>query len=112
MTRRDEIRGILSGIFFLLGAHFVAFWIYWGLLFAISLINQAIPNSVLNSLITNYVWVFPILFLGVSQLVYVIPIALWLKRHGQSARLKGVIMGAVLTALLNGGCFLLLSLQR
>ncbi|MBD2020307.1 hypothetical protein H6F43_08925, partial [Leptolyngbya sp. FACHB-36] len=94
MTRRDEIRGISAGIFFLLGAHFVAFWVYFGLVFVVTLISQAIPNSVLNSLVTNYLWLFPILFSGVSQLVYVIPIALWLKRRGQSARLKGVIIGA------------------
>ncbi len=40
------------------------------------------------------------------QLVYVIPLALRLKRQGRWGMMKGVIVGAVLTALLNGAGWL------
>ncbi len=42
------------------------------------------------------------------QLLYVIPLTIWLKRWGKVGMMKGVIMGAVLTALVNGACYLLM----
>jgi heme/copper-type cytochrome/quinol oxidase subunit 4 len=52
---------------------------------------------------------FAILGIGLVQLVYVIPRGVWLYRHGKSTKLKGLIAGAILVALLNGSCWLLLS---
>lgn len=40
------------------------------------------------------------------QLLYVIPLTIWLKRRGKVGMMKGVITGAVLTALVNGACYL------
>ena len=42
------------------------------------------------------------------QLLYVIPLTIWLSHRGKIGMMKGVMIGAVLTALLNGTCFLLL----
>ncbi len=40
------------------------------------------------------------------QLLYVIPLALRFQRQGKTGLMKGVIIGAVFTALINGACFL------
>jgi heme/copper-type cytochrome/quinol oxidase subunit 4 len=53
--------------------------------------------------------IYAILGIGLAQLVYVIPRGVWLYRHGKSTKLKGLITGAILVALLNGSCWLLLS---
>lgn len=49
-------------------------------------------------------------FAGISlvQLVYVLPFMIWLFRRQQFESLKGTITAGILTALLNGGCFILL----
>ncbi len=50
--------------------------------------------------------------ISITQIIYIIPTIIWLNRRGQFALKKGVIIGAVITALLNGGCYLILSLPR
>jgi hypothetical protein len=42
------------------------------------------------------------------QLFYVVPLVIILRQQGQVAMAKGVIIAAVLTALVNGACFVLL----
>ena len=52
---------------------------------------------------------FPVLFIvGVTQLAYVIPIAIRARNRGHTARLQGVLVAAGLTFLLNGLCFVAL----
>jgi hypothetical protein len=84
--------------------HFAVLIVIAVILFIISIIPTPISN--------NYRWL-PLVFLpfgiGLLQLVYVIPVSLWLKQQGRFGLMKGVIIGAVITALLNGGCWLLLS---
>ena len=53
------------------------------------------------------VGLFSILGIGIFQLLYVIPTGILLYRNRQFSLMKGVIIGAVITALLNGGCYLL-----
>ena len=50
--------------------------------------------------------------ISIVQLVYVLPAIFWLRRRQQFALMKGVIIGAVATALVNGSCYLLLALPR
>ena len=45
-------------------------------------------------------------FIGLTQLTYAIPLCVWLRRRRRFDTMKGVIIGAVITMLLNGGCFL------
>jgi hypothetical protein len=45
------------------------------------------------------------LAIGVTQLIYVIPLCLWLRRRRQLDTMNGVIIAAIITVLLNGGCF-------
>ena len=55
---------------------------------------------------------FSIAGISIIQLIYVIPALIVLRRRQKFALRKGVIIGAVITALLNGGCYLLISLPR
>ena len=52
------------------------------------------------------IWVAGAIFLFLWQLLYVIPLVLWFRRRQYWGLMKGVIIGAVLTALLNGTCYL------
>jgi len=47
------------------------------------------------------------IILGISlfQLIYVIPAIFWLRQRQKFAFMKGVIIGAVITPLLNGACY-------
>ena len=46
-----------------------------------------------------------IVYVGVVQLLYLVPVALWLRRVGRTATLQGVVIGAVLTFLSSAACF-------
>jgi hypothetical protein len=46
--------------------------------------------------------------IGFSQLIYIVPLCLYLNRKQQWNWMKGIIIGACITALLNGGCWLIL----
>jgi hypothetical protein len=61
----------------------------------------------LNLLVMFFIVTIP--FIGLIQLVYVIPEVLRLKKQQRWGKMKGVIIGAVITALLNGSCWLSLA---
>jgi hypothetical protein len=67
-----------------------------------------ILGSILGSSISLGIWVLGAMGFLFWQLLYVIPLTIWLKRWGKVGMMKGVIMGAVLTALVNGACYLLM----
>lgn len=101
MSHRNEIMGIVSGIFFLMGLHLVA------------LILGSILGSIFISIggIGSYIASFlGVVFfgIGIAQLIYVVPAIIVLRRRREFALLKGLIIGAIITALLNGGCWLLI----
>lgn len=99
MSEKNETREIFLGILLLLGMHIIAI----AAIFALGLIvGQIYGNYSFLS-----VWIvggYGFLF---WQLLYVIPVCLRLKRQQRPGIMKGVIIGAVITALLNGSCFLL-----
>ncbi|MER3494294.1 MAG: hypothetical protein C4323_19650 [Mastigocladus sp. ERB_26_2] len=45
-----------------------------------------------------------VFWIGITQAIYIIPVLLRLRRQEKFALMKGVIVGAIFTALLNGGC--------
>jgi uncharacterized membrane protein len=47
-----------------------------------------------------------VLAIGIFQLIYVIPRGIYLFKHKNQARLKGIIIGAVIIFFLNGACWL------
>jgi hypothetical protein len=54
--------------------------------------------------------IFAAPFIGLIQLIYAIPLCLYLRRRRQWNWIKGVVIGACITALLNGGCWYLLGI--
>jgi ABC-type Fe3+-siderophore transport system permease subunit len=46
----------------------------------------------------------PLMYIGLSQLVYMIPAILILRRRGDTETARGLIVGAALTFLLNATC--------
>ncbi|BAY07645.1 hypothetical protein [Calothrix sp. NIES-2098] len=106
MSQGNEILNIILGIFLLFGLHLLAvgiiFLLGWGygLIFGYS----------------NYyylgIWIIGSWGFFLWQMLYVIPLCIWLRRQQRLAMMKGVIIGAVITALLNGTCFLLLFTNR
>ncbi len=101
MSPRNEIIGIVYGILLLMGMHFLAAIIICG----VGLIVFAITHS---PYIYLGIWIGGAAGFFLLQLLYVIPLSLWLRRRQYLGMMKGVIIGAVITALLNGGCFLLI----
>ena len=93
MKSKKEINNIILGIFLLLVMHSAAFVI---LKVLASVIFQ------FNTTLATYI-ILPIFYIGVLQLFYVFPAVIWLKRKKQFSRMKGVIIGAVITLLLNIG---------
>lgn len=106
MQPRNEINEIILGILLLAGMHIAGFILIFFLLFLLSIINSYIPHSIVNSLIGKYRFFYWLFSPGLTQLIYVIPLVLWLKRQQRWGLMKGVIISAVLTALLNGACWL------
>ncbi|WP_190414502.1 hypothetical protein [Coleofasciculus sp. FACHB-125] len=105
MRSRNEITEMISGIFLVLGIHILVWIILEFLSFII--VNLLSIYSIAQILA---ILIFSI---GLSQLLYVVPIIFWLRRQQRWGLMKGVIIGAVLTALLNGGCWILiLSVSR
>lgn len=108
MSRRNEIGSIFLGILLLVGMHGAVFLLAGLILVIISLVPTPISS--------NYLWIplvlYPTAGIGLFQVLYVVPVCLLLKRRGRFGLMKGVIIGAVLTALLNGGCWLFLYSAR
>lgn len=106
MSQRNEVLQILLGILLLFALHLIAGSIIFGL-------------GLLSGLIFGYssysyigIWIIGSWGFFLWQMLYVIPLCIWLKRQQRLAMMKGVIIGAVITALLNGTCFLLVFTNR
>ena len=101
MFRQNQLA---SGILLVLGINFILVAIG----FILSIIfeqtsNTSSTNLGLLLIIVPFCWL-----IGLGQFLYIIPLIIWLARQRQGESIKGVIIGAVITILLNGGgCFLL-----
>lgn len=97
-TPPNEILEIVKGMALLLGCHIVA----GTLIFLLGLLIASVG-------VGGYAFAIP-WAIGAAgflfwQLLYVIPLVITLRRRGHIAMSKGVIIAAVLTALVNGACF-------
>jgi hypothetical protein len=101
MSQRNEVKGIVLGMLLLIGLHFAAL-ILGNVVGVISISIGGIGSSIATFLLLS------LLGIGIAQLIYVIPAIIIIRRRRHWAVLKGVIIGAVITALLNGGCWLFL----
>jgi hypothetical protein len=107
MRNRPKIESmeILKGILLLLAAHI--------LLGPLVLFTGYLVSFLIGGQQSILIFVFvAILGFWFWQLFYVIPIILWLKRRGQKSLMKGVVFGAVLTALMNGASCLIFFASR
>lgn len=95
MSSRNQIWGIMLGASIVLVANLIIFYIIW---FYISNIPY-----LTNSDTGGAEFLFGIC---IYQLLYVVPSVIWLKRQQYWGLMKGVIIGAVITAFLGGSCFL------
>ena len=103
MRERSEIPEIILGSFCVLVVNVVIIGIG---VFVASYTYAVFENGTDSWLFR--IAVFWSIGISITQLLYVIPVIIWLNIRRQFALTKGVIIGAVITALLNGGCWLLL----
>ncbi len=95
----NELGKIFLGIFLLTGIHISVLTILG--------VIASIPISGVNYFVAIYI--YALAGIGITQLIYVIPLIFWLRWKRKWGLMKGIILGAVITALLNGGCWLLVS---
>jgi hypothetical protein len=104
----NEWRGVLKGILLLIGLHLAAIvggFIMMRIAIWISNFSPANLQQFLRSIPLAFISV--VLFnLGIFQLLYVVPTVVILYRNRRISLMKGVIIGAVLTVLLNGSCYI------
>jgi hypothetical protein len=96
MSRNNEVLGIFLGFMLTLLIHGCA-------LTALLLASPYLPFFHRD----YNVFLIPA-FIGLWQNIYVIPLIFWLKNKQRFPLMKGVIICAIITALVNGGCWLLL----
>ncbi|HBE20795.1 MAG TPA: hypothetical protein DEG17_00930 [Cyanobacteria bacterium UBA11149] len=94
----NELGKIFLGVLLLTGCHIL-----------ILTILGAIASAATGNYNIGIIYLYALLGIGIAQLIYVIPLIIWLRWKRKWGIMKGVIIGAVITALLNGGCWLLLS---
>lgn len=74
----------------------------YGLVVTLGLHLLQIPMNIIFGLTPFFMG--PLIFIGVSQLIYMIPAIIYFKRQGESETVKGLITGASVTLLLNAAC--------
>lgn len=97
-TQPDSLREVINGIALLILCHMVAGVLIYALGMAVGM--KADIYTVLA------IWVYGAAGFFLWQLIYVLPLIFWLRRRGRTGMIKGLIIGAVLTALVNGVCYL------
>ena len=97
MTRSDIASAeMTAGMLRLLLAHVV----FGGSLFLLDAIAITTNFDFLRAIVG-----YSASFISLSQLLYAIPIIVCFKRKRRFNAVKGVVIGAAFTVLLNGGCF-------
>ena len=111
MSQRNEVSQIILGFFMLIAFHIIV------------IISVVLIGSLLSALFSQlnisavppiivFIIIASIFGIGLFQLLYVIPLIWRLRQQERWGVMKGVIICAVVTALLNGGCFLWLNTIR
>lgn len=97
-TEPNEILEIIKGLVLLFSLHAIAGAFIFGLGYVVGMIwgNYTFAG----------VWIIGAMGFLFWQLLYVLPLTIRFRRRGKIGMMKGVIIGAVITALLNGACFL------
>lgn len=93
MKSKKEFKNIIAGILLLFGIHFSVFFLLGTLAYIVSTLSR---TYILGQLI-----VYSFFYIGLFQLLYLIPTIIWLKRKQYRGIVKGTIIGAVITVVLN-----------
>lgn len=111
MSPRNEFSKVISGFLLVLGMHVVFVVTVFLLLYLFNVLAATFdPSSRLVGIMLS-AGIYSIFWIGLTQLLYVIPTLFFLKRRQRFGIFKGVVIGAVVTALLSGGCWLLVTSQ-
>ncbi len=105
MNSQGEWAKVVGGMVLVAVLHFLAFWGYFGLVALLGALNSELKLPWLTQFLGNYTWLMPIFLPGLMQIFYVLPVMLVLRKRRYRAVVKGMAIGAVITALLNGLCF-------
>lgn len=98
MVRPNHKLDVLAGMILLVLCHVIAVAIGYVLYIL------GIKFSLFSGLVP--VLLFELFSIGLTQVIYVVPLCMWLRRRRQLDMMKGVIIAATITVLLNGSCFL------
>lgn len=90
--RQNEVTQILDGIALIISLNIAVF-----ILLMISA-SWSVEIAIINLSLASRI--------GILQLFYGIPWVIWLSRQQKWGLMKGLIIGIIITALLNGGCWL------
>jgi uncharacterized membrane protein YcgQ (UPF0703/DUF1980 family) len=93
MKSKKEFKNIFAGISLLFGIHFSVFFLLGTLAYFVSTLSR-------TYIIGQFI-VYGFFYIGLFQLLYVIPTIIWLKRKQYRGIVKGTIVGAVITVMLN-----------
>lgn len=88
---KNEFSRIIPGIILLLGLHIVVVVSLGILAYIVRKFNTILAADIILSLF----------YIGLLQLIYVIPVVILLKRKKREGKMKGVVIGAIITAFLN-----------
>ena len=111
MSQRNESHDITRGIFLLILVHIIVFVLEYSLGYILILIRSAffgkvsVFSNIFNAASTALA--LAIFGIGFSQWLYVTPLLIWLRRRELWGLFKGVLIGALLTLLLGGSCFIM-----
>jgi hypothetical protein len=100
MSERNEFSQVIKGMFVVFGLHILFVFIVQSIGIFIHALNLQYLNQILSK-ISSYVF----LRIGITQLIYTIPYCLFLDNKNRYAEMKGAILGIIITALVNGACW-------
>lgn len=104
MSKRNEWDKIALGIAIIVGVNGLAFC--FGFIIVAVILGNPYSTQNTQRMVLGNIIEYAIAGFGMSQLLYVVPLCIWLKRKNRVSMMKGVIIGAVITALVNGACYL------
>ncbi len=93
MKSGKESKKVIAGIFLLFGLHFAVFFILGTLAYIISTLTR--------TYIAGQIVAYGFFYIGLFQLLYVIPAVIRLKQKHNGGIIKGTIIGALMTIVLN-----------
>jgi len=100
MSERNEFSQFIRGVFVIFGLHILFVFIVQSIGIFLQVLNLQYLNQILSK-ISSYVF----LRIDITQLIYTIPYCLFLDKKRRYAEMKGAILGIIITALVNGACW-------